>query len=88
VTSVVLVTRLRRSGLLPPQCVRTLGGGANSLYCEFVDNENFIEYYDHKADPWQLKNLAKTTPAPAVLASLKQRLQALRTCKGKACRPL
>ena len=84
-------------------CVRTLAkasrpdgnggdegsaGSPNSLYCEFADDEHFIEYYDHTADPWQLKNLARATPPPAALKPLKKRLQELRTCKGKACRPL
>lgn len=70
-------------------CVRTLhvdGVGADSLYCEFVDNEHFVEFYDHKADPWQLKNLAQGEP-PAI-KPLAARLEQLRKCKGKECRPL
>ena len=40
-------------------CVRTLDGDvADDLYCEFDDEERFVEFYDHRADPWQLHNLA------------------------------
>lgn len=69
------------------QCVRTLTDTANSIYCEFDDAENFVEYYDMLSDPWQLQNKAKTM-APALKAQLRARLEALRECKGKACRAL
>ena len=70
-------------------CVRTLhvdGKGPDSLYCEFVDSEHFVEFYDHGTDPWQLKNLALSEPA--AMKPLKERLAKLRNCKGKECRPL
>lgn len=78
-------------------CVRTLvhanttvGDTAvvdSNIYCEFADNENFIEYYELIADPYQLVN-ARHTASPVVLSTLKQRLQALRLCKGIECRSL
>lgn len=69
-------------------CVRTLGDGhADTMYCEFADDVNFVEFYDHDVDPWQLRNRATTAPS-TTLEPLKKRLQALRTCKGKECRPL
>jgi hypothetical protein len=72
-------------------CVRTLskdGAGPNSLYCEFADDENFVEYYEHASDPWQLKNLAKAAQPLPALKPLAARLAQLRSCKGKECRPL
>lgn len=72
-------------------CVRTLDVGGNittnSMYCEFEDAENFIEYYDHNSDPWQMINAWKTTP-PETLDRLKKILEEFRKCKGKGCRSL
>ena len=70
------------------KCVRTLTEGEDSQYCEFEDNEHFVEYYDHATDPWQLTNLAGKVPQKPAPPALKARLQAFRTCKGKQCRPL
>eukprot|EP00936_MAST-01D_sp_MAST-1D-sp1_P001392 g1392.t1 len=69
-------------------CVRSGfdGGPADTMYCEFADDENFIEYYEHDNDPWQLKNLWPAQEAK--LAPLKAKLQAFRQCKGAACRAL
>uniref|UniRef100_T1JN66 Sulfatase N-terminal domain-containing protein n=1 Tax=Strigamia maritima TaxID=126957 RepID=T1JN66_STRMM len=40
-------------------CIRTLSqSGTNKIYCEFKDNEHFVEMYNMKVDPMQLKNLA------------------------------
>jgi N-acetylglucosamine-6-sulfatase len=75
-------------------CVRTLVLGSSasssmddSMYCEFADDEHFIEYYEHDTDPWQLTNKAKTASSD-VMAKLKTRLAAFRTCKGLGCRSL
>lgn len=44
-------------------CLRTLilnttsENVTDSLYCRFKDDENFVEYFDMKADPWQLENV-------------------------------
>jgi len=39
-------------------CVRTMNNGPvdlrNTIYCQFLDRENFVEFYDLKADPWHL----------------------------------
>ena len=32
----------------------------DSIYCEFNDDEHFVEYYDLTKDPWQLNNAAPT----------------------------
>jgi arylsulfatase A-like enzyme len=50
-------------------------------YIEYGDG--FKEYYDLKADPYELKNSYNANSAPADLAS---RLQALKGCAGDACR--
>ena len=69
-------------------CVRTIDADTkDSLYCEFVDSEGFIEFYNHTVDEHQLVNLWKSAPTP-VLAELKQRLAMFRTCKGVGCRNL
>jgi len=51
----------------------------------FDDDEQFVEYYDLAADPYNLKNLAQSTPA-AKLASLSAQLKALKVCVGVNCR--
>ena len=30
----------------------------NSIYCQFKDDEEYMEYYDINEDPYQLDNLA------------------------------
>ena len=65
--------------------MRTLGGGADEMYCAFDDDESFIEYYEHGADPWQLDNCAASAPPPK-LAKYHARLAELRQCAGVACR--
>ena len=66
-------------------CVRSLSAEDDSIYCEFSDDENFVEYYDHTADAWQLDNCAATAP-PASIAHYKARLEQLRHCAGVECR--
>ena len=38
-------------------CIRKLAQDENSIYCQFLDNEEFIEVYDLNEDPYQLNNL-------------------------------
>ena len=70
-------------------CVRTLNsphlGGADEMYCEFDDDEHFLEFYEHGSDPWQLDNCAAKVP-PAKIAGYHARLSKLRACAGVACR--
>ncbi|GKY90756.1 hypothetical protein MPSEU_000048500 [Mayamaea pseudoterrestris] len=67
-------------------CVRTIRNDAtNSMYCEFDDDENFVEYYDLATDPWQLDNRAnELRGAPKRI--LRQRLTRLKNCQGGRCR--
>jgi len=70
-------------------CVRTMNNGPvdlrNTIYCQFLDRENFVEFYDLKADPWQLNNKAKVME-PARKQKLRSRLGSLRRCRGVSCR--
>ena len=59
--------------------------GADEMYCEFDDDEHFLEFYEHGSDPWQLDNCAAKVP-PAKLAGYHARLSKLRACAGVACR--
>ena len=38
-------------------CIRTIDDTENSIFCEFDDEEGFIEAYDLSEDPYQLKNI-------------------------------
>ena len=57
----------------------------DSIYCRFEDSEQFIEYYDHAQDPWQLKNRADELTEEE-REYFENRLAQLRSCKGTSCR--
>lgn len=57
------------------------------MYCEFADNENFIEYYNLANDPWELDNVFDTL-SPTKKSELAQKLEAYRQCDGATCRSL
>lgn len=52
-------------------------------YVEYITGEK--EYYDLKADPYQLQNLAAKMD-PKILAQLSARVKELAACKAAACR--
>jgi arylsulfatase A-like enzyme len=64
--------------------------GAEELYVEYWNGE--MEYYDHRADPWELDNQMITwdglepTLEPAKQRDLAQRLARFRACNGETCR--
>uniref|UniRef100_A0A3B3YEM3 N-acetylglucosamine-6-sulfatase n=1 Tax=Poecilia mexicana TaxID=48701 RepID=A0A3B3YEM3_9TELE len=66
-------------------CVRTVAPSANLQYCEFDDNEVFVEVYNVTADPYQLNNIAKTIEQE-VLEKMNHRLMMLQSCSGQTCR--
>ncbi|XP_077400720.1 N-acetylglucosamine-6-sulfatase [Vanacampus margaritifer] len=66
-------------------CVRTVAPSANLQYCEFDDNEVFVEVYNLTADPFQLTNIAKTIDQE-VLEKMNHRLMMLQSCAGQTCR--
>lgn len=66
-------------------CVRTLDGKQDLQYCEFADNESFVEVYNLTSDPHQLENIVKKVD-PSVLQDMNQRLIKLQSCMGNSCR--
>uniref|UniRef100_A0A8C5GWH1 N-acetylglucosamine-6-sulfatase n=1 Tax=Gouania willdenowi TaxID=441366 RepID=A0A8C5GWH1_GOUWI len=66
-------------------CVRIVAPSANLQYCEFDDNEVFVEVYNVTADPFQLTNIAKTIDQE-VLEKMNHRLMMLQSCSGQSCR--
>lgn len=54
------------------------------MYVEYDNGEN--EYYDLRADPLQLDNLARQA-SPSTISRLSARVAALRRCRGASCRP-
>lgn len=67
-------------------CVRTLDGDReDSIYCRFVDNEDFVEYYDLQENPYQMNNdVSKLDPIQR--QRYEQRLQELLHCHGSSCK--
>ena len=56
-------------------CVRKLNNHENTLYCQFDDEESFVEAYDLSTDPYQLLNLVKmndTTQSQKITSSLEK----------------
>ena len=51
------------------RCLRTVNATENSIYCEFDDPEQFVEYYDLDADPHNIVNLAFNASTPAVASA-------------------
>lgn len=66
-------------------CVRSVSSSEDMMYCEFKDREAFVELYDVKKDPHQLKNMYKDV-SPKFLAAKHQRLVDLVLCAGDSCR--
>ncbi|KAK7891837.1 hypothetical protein WMY93_023800 [Mugilogobius chulae] len=66
-------------------CVRTVAPSANLQYCEFDDNEVFVEVYNMTADPFQLTNVARSIEQE-VLEKMNRRLMMLQSCSGQSCR--
>ncbi|KAJ0012641.1 hypothetical protein NQD34_016975 [Periophthalmus magnuspinnatus] len=66
-------------------CVRTVAPSANLQYCEFDDNEVFVEVYNMTADPFQLTNVARSIEQE-VLEKMNRRLMILQSCSGQSCR--
>uniref|UniRef100_A0A8C2QS86 N-acetylglucosamine-6-sulfatase n=1 Tax=Capra hircus TaxID=9925 RepID=A0A8C2QS86_CAPHI len=66
-------------------CVRTMSELWNLQYCEFDDQEVFVEVYNLTADPHQLNNIAKSID-PELLGKMNYRLMMLQSCSGPTCR--
>ena len=67
-------------------CVRTIvPDQENTIYCRFLDDENFVEYYDIAKDEWQLHNAVEELTVEQRV-KYERRLEELRICAGKTCR--
>ena len=57
------------------------------MYCEFMDDEDFKELYEMKADPWQLTNVAyeNSSAIIAVREQMSNLLERFRSCSGASC---
>ncbi|EDQ85532.1 uncharacterized protein MONBRDRAFT_29207 [Monosiga brevicollis MX1] len=66
------------------KCLRTIKPDENSIYCEFDDAENMVEWYDITADPWEMNNLHESGDA-SKKQQLHERLRAFRECSGDEC---
>ncbi|XP_039624252.1 glucosamine (N-acetyl)-6-sulfatase (Sanfilippo disease IIID), b [Polypterus senegalus] len=65
-------------------CVRTLAE-ASLQYCEFADQEDFVEVYNVTSDPHQIDNIVKKVD-PTFLQAMNQRLIKLQSCAAQSCR--
>jgi N-acetylglucosamine-6-sulfatase len=65
-------------------CIRTHTPTESYKYCALQDNDNFVEVYDLKNDPYELMNMAKTA-SPDLLTKLSQQLADISLCAGASC---
>ena len=65
-------------------CVRTISERQNDIFCQFEDNDAFIEYYDLNSDPFQLYNLAPNMDQSSINEHA-DKLQELLNCSGMNC---
>lgn len=65
-------------------CVRVTTDQNIYKYCEFVDDQHFVELYELNSDPWELTNLVSTAD-PTLVQTLKQELSTLKACSGSTC---
>merc|ERR1712223_1547431 len=73
-------------------CVRTIDGeDTDTVLCQFQDDEDFIELYDLKEDPYQLYNLAPMAfsdeeenqwDVRTLIADAQTRIAQLQDCQG------
>ncbi|KAI8037416.1 hypothetical protein M5D96_009552 [Drosophila gunungcola] len=65
-------------------CLRNIRHREDRVYCEFRDNENYLEAYDLQLDQFQMTNIAyDLLPIERALYSL--RLRNLTQCSGHSC---
>ncbi|XP_053686248.1 N-acetylglucosamine-6-sulfatase-like [Sabethes cyaneus] len=68
-------------------CVRHLGREVDMIYCQFKDNENFVEAYDLTTDSYQINNIAYEM-LPSIRAHYSLVLTNLTKCSGETCRQI
>ncbi|XP_041772223.1 N-acetylglucosamine-6-sulfatase-like isoform X2 [Anopheles merus] len=65
-------------------CVRHLATDLNFIYCEFKDNQNFVEAYNIANDLYQMKNIGFEI-LPSIRAKYSLAIQNLTACVGHTC---
>ncbi|XP_052861776.1 N-acetylglucosamine-6-sulfatase-like [Anopheles cruzii] len=65
-------------------CVRHVAIDLNFIYCEFKDNEHFVEAYDLSKDLYQMENVGYNT-LPSVKAKYSLAITNLSACIGPTC---
>uniref|UniRef100_A0A182WAT6 J domain-containing protein n=1 Tax=Anopheles minimus TaxID=112268 RepID=A0A182WAT6_9DIPT len=65
-------------------CVRHLAQDLNFIYCEFKDDQHFVEAYDIAKDLYQMDNIAYEI-LPSIRAKYSLALQNLTACVGPTC---
>lgn len=72
-------------------CIRTInittsGLSPHSLYCQFNDDEDYVEFYTNvNTDPWETTNVVNTSD-PATVKAMANRLRNYQVCSGNNCR--
>lgn len=67
-------------------CIRTMTNSQSTMFCQFEDHENFLEFYNINLDPYQLDNLAFDANRSSIDVFWKMKeLQQLQHCKGQSC---
>ena len=66
------------------ECIRSKSTTQDDLYCQFLDDENFVEMYNIKLDEYQLSNLALSLTEEEH-QYYQNRIETLLTCRGKQC---
>ena len=57
----------------------------NDIYCRFVDDEHFVEYYDMTSDEWQLSNSVNSL-SHGEISTFELKLALFKSCHGENCR--
>ncbi|XP_064489477.1 N-acetylglucosamine-6-sulfatase-like [Ornithodoros turicata] len=66
-------------------CTRVISQTANTKFCIFMDNEQFVEKYDLDADPFELNNIYPSDVDSPVTRMHLKCTERLRTCRGQQC---
>jgi N-acetylglucosamine-6-sulfatase len=76
------VDRVPQSGLSGPLAYKAVRTRTHK-YVRYINKK--CELYDLEADPYELESIHETAD-PSLVANLKAKLDALRTCAGQSCR--
>ena len=65
-------------------CLRSLNQLEDTVYCEFRDNDAFVEFYNISQDPFEMVNSVGSL-SKSVQKVLHEKLAALQSCSGSSC---